>query len=427
MNFMHQKWTLPKNIAWAFSGGFAVTLANSLILIIIAKTSSPAMMGQYALAQGIVIPVMTLFSCNMRVLIATDARSSTAFTDYFHLRLVMSALAFIAIGAGSTAVFGFQEITLAIVIFAVIKALDSISDLIHGSFQKRQRLQPIAIALGAKALLSAAFFCLTMIISSDLLWSLLALLGAQLIATALIDMRLYGRQNHTLPLSLFSGRWSLSYLRQIFRGPLLRLGVPIAVISTLASFAAYSPRYFLEFVIGNAAVGIFAAQMSLVGLVDLPVSAIGQAILPKLSAAFQEGNDTAFSRTLSRSLMLTLVFCSLVLGALALFSEPLMELLYAHEYSKEKRTLLMLVAAASLTNLGNILGCAIAARRNFRLPVFAQLANMACVILLCYPLISHFSLEGAALATMCGAFFPPLFYSVALFLGRRQQRPRSAV
>jgi len=70
-----------------------------LVLIVLAKLGSPAMVGQFALALAVTAPVMLFFSLQLREVQATDAARAYSFREYLGLRAISTCLGLLIVAA----------------------------------------------------------------------------------------------------------------------------------------------------------------------------------------------------------------------------------------------------------------------------------------------------------------------------------------
>ena len=188
-------------------------------------------------------------------------------------------------------------------------------------------------------------------------------------------------------------------------GALAWLALPACVSLALLSFNVNVPRYFIEYHLGTAQLGIFAAMAYPMVVGGTVVGALGQSATPRLSQYYARGERRAFL-----SLLLKLVGLASAVGlaavlVIALMGRPILLLLYRPEYAEHVTAFLLLAIATALGYVASILGYAMTAARYFRahLPVF--MLTTAVTAAACALLVPRQQLPGAALAmslaTLC--------------------------
>src|SRR5262249_4902303 len=163
------------NLAWTLLGNTAYAASQWAILILLAKLSTPEMVGQFALGLAITAPVFMLTNLQLRAVQATDARHEFPFGDYLVLRLITTVLAWLAV-AGVVLIGGSRgETALVILAFALAKGIESLSDIIYGLLQQHERMDRIALSLMLKGLLTLGVLAAAITLTGRTLWATLGL------------------------------------------------------------------------------------------------------------------------------------------------------------------------------------------------------------------------------------------------------------
>ena len=124
--------SLRKNFTWNLAGNIVYAGCQWGILVVLAKLTSPEMVGRFALGLAVTVPVIMLSQLQLRGVQATDARDEYAFGHYLGLRLITTALALVVI----VCVVGVTDYTgntaLVILAVGVSKAIESIATFTMG-------------------------------------------------------------------------------------------------------------------------------------------------------------------------------------------------------------------------------------------------------------------------------------------------------
>ena len=285
-----------------------------------------------------------------------------------------------------------------ILIVGIAKGFESISDIVHGLWQQHERMDLIAGSLMLKGVLSLGAVALAMYFIRDLRVGACGLVFVWALILLSYDARWAAKVSGVVrPLRL---RWRSPTL-----GALAWLALPAGVVMALVSFNINVPRYFIEYHLGTAQLGIFAAMAYPMVAGATVVGALGQSATPRLSQYYASGERRAFL-----SLLLKLVSLASAVGlaavlVIALAGRPILLLLYRPEYAEHVTAFLLLAIATALGYVASILGYTMNAARYFRaqLPVF--MLTTAVTAAACALLVPRQQLPGAALgmafATLC--------------------------
>src|SRR5206468_11167275 len=120
--------------------------------------------------------------------------------------------------------------------------------------------------------LSLAALCGAMFFTRSVVWAVVGLAVGRLLVLLTWDARLgfAGSQANARAVRL---NWNSHDMLR-----LLRMALPLGIISMLSSLNSSVPRYFVEAHSGSAELGIFSAIASLISAGSLVVSAFGQSI-----------------------------------------------------------------------------------------------------------------------------------------------------
>jgi O-antigen/teichoic acid export membrane protein len=190
--------------------------------------------------------------------------------------------------------------------------------------------------------------------------------------------------------------WDWARLR-----PLAVTVLPLGAVAFLSSLNANLPRYVLEKVQGESALGYFAAMAYLIVAGNTLVIALGQSALPRLARYFQEDRP-AFVRLLARMILAAALVgvagtvLSWLCGTLVL------RWLYRPDYARYGGVLVSLAIGGGVTFVTGTLGTALMAARRFVAQVPLNLLVIGVTATACWQWIPRFGLRGAAYAVLAG-------------------------
>lgn len=391
--------SLRSNFTWTFFSNAIYAACQWVMLVILAKVGNPTLVGQFVLGTAVSAPIFMLFNMHLRGVQATDARHEFTFGDYLALRIVASFAALVAIDA-IVVVFGYSGTTAAVIlIIGLGRALDAVSDIYYGLLQQQERMDAIAPPMIANGALSVLGLALGMLVGNSVVWAATGWTVASGLALAVNVRRtpVVLRQGASV-VGAFRPRWSTATARR-----LTALSLPLGISTLLGSLTTNVPRYVVEHELGSHELGIFVALASVTVVGTTVVSALGQAVSPRLARAFAAKDVVAF-----RALLLRLVTLGVAGGFMALFvaivaGGRLLTLLYAAEYASDRSVFVWLMAGSGIAFVASFLGFAMTSMRRFRLQVPLTAASLVVLAVSSALLIPRYGLNGAAVAYLAGA------------------------
>ena len=393
--------SLRSNFWWMLSGNAVYALCQWALLAILARLGTPAIVGQYVLAVAVTTPITVFFMLHLRAIQATDTKRDYQFGHYLALRLCAMAFALVVvIGVGLTSGHS-GDTFLVITAVAVSAVCDSLSDIVYGLLQQRERLDRIGQSMMLRGLASVLLLSVTIAATGRAFYAILAVACGRLTVLAFFDLR-----NARQELARTGNPWQASIKprwepRRMLQ--LAKLALPLGLVMMLVVLSTNIPRYFVESYVDQAALGIFGAigYLSVAG--TMAVGALGDSVTPWLARDYACGRRREFGLFVLRlaglgaALGAAGVLVALVAGG------PLLKILYGPVYAERTDVLILTMIAAGIGYVASFSGYAVTAARFFRaqLPLFAAVALVTA--LGCWWLVPRWGLRGAAVALALSA------------------------
>jgi O-antigen/teichoic acid export membrane protein len=402
--------SLRANFTWTFVGNLVYSACQWGMLAVLAKLGSAEMVGQFSLGLAVTAPVIMLTNLQLRTVQATDAQGEYAFDSYLGLRLVMTALALVGI-VGAVWISGYRVETAWVVLaIGLSKAIEAISDVFYGLFQRHERMDRVAGSLMIRGPLSLAMLGIGVYLTGSALWGTAGLVAAFVLVLVGYDIRSglqilrTASQPDSTPLG--GSDWRMEPHRRSKWGTLARLAwlaLPLGVVMMLISLNTNVPGYFIERYLGERELGVFAAMAYLMVAGNQVVVALGSSASPRLARHYAQEDVAAFRALLLKlvgigaSLGLAGVLISLVAGS------EILTVLYRAEYAEYPTVFLWLMGAAAIKYVASFLGYGMTAARYFhaQIPLFAIVVGVTAVA--CLWLIPSHGLRGAAMTLVVSA------------------------
>jgi O-antigen/teichoic acid export membrane protein len=401
--------SLRSNFAWVLTGNVVYAACQWGMIVALAKLGSSLMVGQFSLGLAIATPVLMFTNLHLRAVQATDARRLYSFKEYLKLRGVTTVAAIATIGGIAWFEHYEHKTTMVILAVGIVKGIETISDIHYGLFQLHDRLDQTGISMMIRGALSVTVLSAGLYLTRDVFWGCVGLALVWLAALLLFDVR---RARHFVLHSQklrqptnWTGRRILELHVQGLQRQwnLMRLALPLGLVTTMASINLNMPRYFIEARLGVHQLGIFSALAYATVALTLISDSLGHCAIPRMSRLYAGGQLAEFRSIL---LQLSAVGCALGLAGLAVakvLGTRLLAVFYSPEYAVDSSVFIVLMLATAIHCIAGMLTSGIMAARCFRVqvPMFALV--VASTALACYLLVPTSGLTGGALAMVIGA------------------------
>jgi len=396
--------SLRRNFKWNFVGNLVYAACQWGIVMVLAKLTSPEMVGRFALGLAITAPIIQLSQLQLRGVQATDARDKYAFGHYLMLRLITTGIAMVVIAG--VVVWGGYALDSALVILAVgvSKGFESVADVFYGLMQRHERMDRIARSRILKGTVSLVIMVIIVFVTGNVFLGVLGLAGVWGAVLLTYDLR-----NAVVTLNGYCQTTKLDWTSIMPQFDLYRLSrlvwlsLPLGLATALNSLKANIPRYFIERYRGESELGIFAALAYLIVAGDTLISAMGQACIPRLANHYAAGERDSYLRLLLRLLGVGVLIGIGGIGVAFFGGRLLLTLLYRPEYAEHLPVFVTLMIAGGLSYVASFMNCGMMAARYFRLqlPLFGFVTVVTGMA--AWFMIPRLGLMGATYSLIVGA------------------------
>lgn len=394
--------TLAADFSWMFVGNAIYAGGQFAILMLLAKLVRPEMVGQYALGLALVYPVMMFANLQLRAVMTSDSRENVSFAHYLGLRLMTTAMAFMAVFV-IVQILGYdRQLTAVVLMVGVAYGLETISDVYYARLQLHDRMAEISKSMIARALLSVLVLSLATYTTRSVLWGIAGVAVARAIVLFAYDVR--GR-THGWLVSGGSSRSDLLAPRFDFviQRKLAWVSLPLGVVVLLGSLNSSIPNFFIKSALGDRDVGIFAAIGFVVSVGNMAVVSLGQSAFTRLARSYTAGNYRAFASLLGTLLSFGAILglCGMVVSKFA--GREILTILFRPEYAQRADLLPWIMAAGGVLFMAQFLGFGMTAANFYHAQVVLNIAANLGLLLGCWWLVPQKGLLGAILAMLIAA------------------------
>jgi O-antigen/teichoic acid export membrane protein len=379
--------SLRAGFAWSFTGNAVNGVSQWAILALIAKLTSTELLGQYALAVAVAMPLAMLAHLNLRSVLATDVDETNPFADYLHVRVWVTLICF-----AITLVVGLVwrpllPVGVTIIVAGVSLGVENVQDLYYGVMQRRDRLDLVAQSMILRALLSVAAVAVMLHFWHHAVAAATGVLAGRLVTCVFFDMR-FGSP----PSDEQRSPWRV-----------FRIALPLGFTLMLISLTSTVPRYFVEHTLGTSVLGTFVAINSFVTVGSVIMNALGQSAITRLARAHSDGDLASFRKIAARLVGLAVLIG--LAGALVaqVAGEFFLALVYRPEFRQYKYLLVQMLLAGTLGYVASILGFVVTSTRQFTNQLPLLIAVAATSALVSFKTMPDWGLTGAVVAVAAAA------------------------
>lgn len=368
---------LRRNFFWTFVGNTVYSACQWGLLSLLAKLTTPEMVGEYALAVAVTAPLLYVANFGIGIMLVTDTNRQFRFQQYRTARLLLIGATLLAVVVICFVSRFTTEVALLTFIVAVIQSSDCLSELYRSVMLRSEQMSRIAVSLIIRGVASVGTAGAVLLYSRNLLWALMGMAITRIAVLVAYDIPMGkdlprpntadigelagGRETPQGMLGRVSKALSLPAVWSIIRG-----AVPITIVTVLASLVINVPRYFIEAYAGHRQLGIFAAMWSMLMAGNMIAIALGQALFPRLSKLYSAQDFGACKRVIRYAIQIGLGLGFLgVIGSIVA-GKQILTLAYRAEYADQHWMFVALMGVGTLIYTITLLGSAATSARAFR-------------------------------------------------------------
>ena len=389
---------LRADFTWVLSGNVLYSACQWGIVVVLAKLGSPAQVGEYALGLAVSAPIVLFANFQLRALLASDVKGQFAFGQYLTFRMATLGAALMAVAGLAAFTQPNAHLASVVIMVGLAQALEFVSDTYYGLMQRLERMDRIAASLLLKGPLSLAALWAAMYFTRSVVWAVVGLLLGRFLILLMWDSRIGFAKAQKDPPATGLG-WNSGEMLK-----LLRMAVPLGVISMLVALNTSVPRYFVEGRLGSGELGIFSALASLLSAGTLVVAAFGQSIFLPVARACAALDRAKFHSYVGLAAGLGGALGGVAVLASVLFGREILTHLFRPEYGGRADILVRLMIAGTITFIASGLGYVITAARSLGPQIPLLLATAVAAAGVSAWSIPRHGLIGAADAVLVSAF-----------------------
>jgi O-antigen/teichoic acid export membrane protein len=263
--------------SWSLLANVALAFYQWATLLLIARSSGPASLGEFALARSLATPAIALATMNGRAIQVSDVDRRFNFYHYVLLRSFLVALTVLGVTCVAYWTGGRHQAVLTFLVVLAL-ALDALSDVALGQLQLSEQLDRIAVSGLARLLVGALLLSMCVLSHADVTTVALTLVGTSLLVMMGVDLP-FAKATLRKPPAGTCAR------REIGRAmvALFHLSLPLAPKPFLAALFVNIPRYSIARWAGLSALGQYAALTSVLQAAGMVQSAFSTSSYHRLA------------------------------------------------------------------------------------------------------------------------------------------------
>lgn len=378
------KLPVKQNLLYNSAGTMFYLLCQWLITVLVVKLSSYTDAGNLSLAISITNVFFTIATFGIRNFQVSDIENKYSPSFYVTIRIVTGSTAFVL-----CMVFVFlnasysAEQMFCIIIYMLFRLSEAFVDVFQAIQQKAYRMDYTAKSFIMRGTLLLLSFCSVLAVSK----SLLLAIGAMSVLTMGVVIF------YDIPVCRKLAPYRISMKAQDFKAIFLECW-PLMFNSLMISSIVSIPRYFLEQIYGNEALGFYSSVATPAVIVQAACLMIYSPLVSAFAENYKQKNKKGYYAVLVKTVGAILGIFIIVLAGAALLGDWGLNLLFGSSILPYAYLLIPVLATTILIALCYFTDMLLTICRRLKTILFSNICAVTSVLLLSTILIRQFQMDG---------------------------------
>lgn len=390
---LNSKDTGRDGVVWNMIGSMLMAFQSVIFLMILTRTVGIVSSGIFTIAYANANLFLNIGKYGVRNYQVSDVKNEYNFKEYLKLRWLTTTLMFIfsvvyTLYTAYTNQYS-SEKTWIIIWMCLFKLIDSIEDVYVGEYQKRGRLDVGAKILAVRMILTIIVFSIIVIITNDLLLTLIISTCFTTVLEVLFIKATYA-----------SFKVADEKVRAGKIKNLLYTCFPVALSAFLAFYIGNAPKYAIDAQLSDelqACYGFISMPVFVIGLLN---GFIFTPMIYHLSVLWNERNIKEYIKQMGiQSLTVVGITVVCIIGAY-LLGVPVLSLLYNTDLAPYKGELLILLVGGGFLGWSGILNTVLTIMRRQKAMLIGYVIVSVLALLLSNKVVELYNMMGASLLYM---------------------------
>ncbi|WP_165054714.1 MULTISPECIES: lipopolysaccharide biosynthesis protein [unclassified Adlercreutzia] len=379
-----QALSLRANIVWNTAGNFIYLFCQWLLTYVVVKSLGFASAGVFSLAMTVANSFSVVATYTMRNFQTSDVEDVFCDRAYINSRILTCSIAFVCCVCFSLVNdYGFY-VSACISVYMIFKISEALSDVYQGILQKSMRLDYVGISFVVKGIATLLLFYAAIKLTGSLLFAICALAVCSFLIVLVFDRK------HALEFAK-----KATPARNATKDLLIAC-LPIAIYGFLLNVVGQAPRYFIESLLGDQALGFYASVAMPVVIVQVSASFIFSPLVTPLAASVSANEYRRYFAMIAKVLFFIALLAVFAFFAAFTVGNPILVLFFGNEISDYANLLGPLVGCSIATAIVWFLSAVLVIQRDMKSLVLLSAIACAIVIIGCVPAINSWGMNGAS-------------------------------
>ena len=395
---------LKKNIIWNTLGTGANAFTSLFLLIIVTRINGLDNAGIFSFAFSTACILFIFGAYAGRIFQVTDT------TDITDKEFIISRIITCLLSVVFCVIFilfnGYNiSKSLIIITLCLYKTIESFCDVLYGVLQKNEMLDIVGKSYLLKSVLGIIVFLVVDLLTKNMLYSVLSMIGISIIISILIDYRISKK------LVKSDSTINKKHLKEIFIK-----GFAVFIISFIPVIIVNAPKYVIDHYLVDKLQAVFGIIIMPATVISLFSQFIIHPMLTSVTNMYKEKDYVNLKKLLYKMMLLILGFGVLCIIGAYIVGIPVLEIIYGVNLKNYRMELVIILLASTLSTTAGIISPFLIAMRHNISQVIIGIITIIVEVVLSILFIKNYSISGVTYAYLIAMVVNLIMYFTFIYI-----------
>ncbi|MBR2246591.1 MAG: hypothetical protein IJ880_06155 [Bacilli bacterium] len=406
-----EKNIIKRSTFWNLIASLLNSFMTAILLFFVTWINGVDKAGMFTIASAFAYQCLSLGNFGARNYHASDVKFEYSYSEYFYVRMISgvlmySLLLWYTFGQGYT-----LEKALIVLAFGIFKSVDAFEDLIHGEFQRHNRLDIGCILQSFRYLASIIVFVLVLLITKSIILSC--------IIVSIVTFILLIVWNKPLIKKYFSKKkkFNKTKVKKLFL-----ICLPICLGNAVNMYIVNCPKYMIDSVMASKFQTYFGIIFIPVFIINLLSTVIYRPYVKSLGDNWQDKDYKGFFKIVLRQVFIIVALTLLVIVFGYIIGLQIMGIIYGVKLNKYMLAFILLLVGGGLNSLASYFSVVLTAARAQNKLFIGYAITFIASFLISLSLVKSYGIDGASYVYVILNLITVVLFTIFMMIRYMQDR-----
>ncbi len=385
---------------WNTLGNLFVSFLSMLFMIIVVRINGVDYGGIFNYGFTIAFIFYAIAQYGGRTLHVSDNNKVLNENDFIAARVFTTILSFL-IFIFYIAICSYKlDKSIIMVLLCVYKLIEALSDVLHGGYQKNDKLHIAGKSMVLRSLCASIIFCLSEILFKSLIISCVLLIINNLIFLG-IDIYISKK--------IIKWEYYFDFEKVKYY---LKVAFFTFAFTFLLLFSFNIPRYFIDAILNDELQAIYGIIIMPASLISLMGHLIMQPAVLNITKLHREKKYKEINKILFKIILLSIILCIILILGTILIGIPVLEFIYKINLKNQLLNLIFVIIGSLFYLISIFLSTILIIMRKTGFQLFIYIFSSIIGLIISYFMISSYKLNGGVICYLILMFIQMIMYIV---------------